>query len=283
MTFDPWRRRLAAVTLGVVCFGGASAQTLSLGVLPQRSATLTARYWNPILNHVSARSGVKLELKLASTAPEHAAMIGRGDFDLAYTNHHLVPGNDGAGYRAFARPGGAAIRGEIVVLDVSPVRSLDALQGKEVGFPSRSAFVGYQVPMDALVRAGIRVLPVFGDNQESVMGQLRAGRVAAAGVNSQVMRDFAKREGFGYRVLWRSEEFRNIPLVAHGRVPRERVAAVRAALLAMVDDPQGSKILAASARLLKIDPPLGFVAADDREDDNARSFLRASVLKEVQR
>ena len=97
------------------------------------------------------------------------------------------------------------------------------------------------------------------------------------------MRDFAEREKFGYRVLWRSEEYRNIPLVAHPRVPREPVAAVRAALLAMADDPEGAKILAAGTQLLKLDPPFGFVARDDRDYDNARSFLRASVLKEDER
>ena len=122
-----------------------------------------------------------LELKLAKTAPEHAAMTARGDFDLAYTNHHLTPGNDAAGYRVFARPREAA------------------------------------------------------------------------------------------------------PLVAHPRVPREPAAAVRAALLAMADDPEGAKILAAGAQLLKLDPPFGFVAADDLDYDNARSFLRASVLKEDER
>lgn len=283
MKFAQWCRCVAGLAVGVAWSAAASAQSLSFGVIPQRSATLTAEYWNPILNHVSARSGMVLELKLARTAPEHAAMTARGDFDLAYTNHHLTPGNDAAGYRVFARPREAAIRGEIVVLEASPIRSIEELQGKEVGFPSRAAFVGYRVPMETLVRAGIKVQPVFGAHQEGIMGQLRAGRISAAGVNSQVMRDFAEREKFGYRVLWRSEEYRNIPLLAHPCVPSERVAAVRAALLAMADDPEGAKILAAGAQLLKLDPPFGFVAADDRDYNNARSFLRASVLKEDER
>ena len=277
------RRGVAALALGAAAAAAAPAEPLSFGVVPQRTATLTAQYWNPILNYVGARSGIALELRLARSGSEHAAMVASGSFDLAYTNHHLSPDNDLAGYRAFARPNGAPIRAEIVVLERSPVRSLEALQGKEVGFPSRAAVFGYLVPMDTLVRAGIRVVPVFGSTQEGILGQLRAGGVAAASVNSQVMRDFAEREKFAYRVLWRSEAFHNIPLVAHPRVPATAVAAVLDALLAMANDPEGTKILAAGAELLKLDPPLGFVAAKDSDYDNVRSFLRSSAVKSEER
>jgi phosphonate transport system substrate-binding protein len=272
------RRGLAALVVGAVAGGAAVAEPLSFGVVPQRTATLTAQYWNPILNYIGARSGIALELRLARSGPEHAAMIGSGSLDLAYTNHHLSPANAAAGYRAFARPTGAPIRSEIVVLEQSTLRSLDALHGKEVGFPSRAAVFGYLLPMDTLVRAGIKVTPVFGGTQEGIMGQLRAGGIAAASVNSQVMRDFAEREKFAYRVLWRSESFHNIPLVARPGLPRTTVTAVLDAFLSMAADPEGAKILAAGAELLKLDPPFGFEAAKDSEYDNARSFLRSSVL-----
>lgn len=277
--FDARCGRAAVLGLWLAASSAASAQPLSFGVMPQRSAILTARYWNPILNHVSARSGVALELKLDKSGPDHAAKVTRGEFDFAYTNHHLIAGNGAAGYRVFGRRKEAAVHAEIVVLEGSPIRSLKELQGKEVGFPSRSAFVGYRVPMDTLMRAGIQVQPVFGGNGEGIGGQLRAGRVAAAGVSSQVMRDFAEREKFGYRVLWRSTEYSNTPLVAHPRVPRERVIAVHAALVAMAGDPQGSKILAEGAQLLALDPPFGFESATHRDYDNVRRFLRASVFQ----
>ena len=37
------------------------------------------------------------------------------------------------------------------------------------------------------------------------MGQLKAGRVVAAGVNAEVMRAFAQRENLAYRTLWSSK------------------------------------------------------------------------------
>lgn len=249
-------------------------------MITQRSPVLLAQYWNPILRYVGDKSGVLLQIKLAKTAPEHSEMIGRGEFDFVYSNHNFTPVNDRVGYRVIARPVEEAIRGQIVVPAESPVQSLKELDGREVVFPSRAAFVGYYVPMDALLRAGVHVQPHFAGNQEGAMGQLKAGRVLAAAVNSQLMRDYAEREKFAYRIVWSSEPYLNIPISAHPSVPQDKVRAVRSALLAMSDDAAGQKILAESAELVKQRPPYGFVEASDRDFDNYRRFFRNSVVKD---
>ncbi len=252
---------------------------MSFGVVSQRSPLLTAQYWNPILRYVSAKSGVRLELKLGKTGDGTSAMVGRGEFDFVYTNHNFTPRNDTVGYKVIARPIEATIRGQIVVVGTSPIRSLAQLQGKDVVFPSKSAFVGYYVPMNALMRAGIEVNPQFAGNQEGAMGQLKAGRVNAAGVNSQVMRDFSEREKFEYRVLWSSEGYLNIPISVHPSVTKQKATAVRDALVQMSNDPEGQRVLAESAALVKQDPPFGFVKAEDAEYENLRKFHRESLIK----
>lgn len=256
---------------------GHAAQPLQFGVVTQRSALLTASYWNPILAWVSAKSGVALELKLNRSGTEHSAMVGRGEFDFVYTNHNFKPDNDATGYRVIAKPRGAGIRGEIVVLADSPVRDLWGLRGRAVAFPHAAAFVGYQVTMQGLARAAVTVTPVFGGNQEGAMGQLKAGRAEAASVNSQVMRDYAQRENLRYRVLWRSEEFPDIPVSVHPRVPQRETEAVRAALIGMADDPEGARILAASAGLVKERPPYGFEAATDADYAGVRRVYAAAA------
>ena len=112
------------------------------------------------------------------------------------------------------------------------------------------------------------------------MGQLKAGRVVAAAVNSQVMRDYAERERFNYRVVWSSEPYLNIPISAHPSVATDKVRAVHKALVGMARDPEGAKILAASAELVKQQPPYGFVSATDKDFDNIRRFFRQSVVKD---
>ncbi len=268
---------MLGVALALLPAAGHGAPPREFGVVTQRSALLTASYWNPILAWVSSKSGVALELKLNKSGAEHSAMVGRGTFDFVYTNHNFKPDNEAAGYRVIAKPRGAGIRGEIVLLEDSPVRDLAGLRGRTVAFPHAAAFVGYQVPMQALVRAGVTVTPVFGGNQEGAMGQLKAGRAEAASVNSQVMRDYAKRERLRYRVLWRSEEFPDIPVSVHPRVPQREAEAVRSALTGMADDPEGARILAVSAALVKEEPPYGFEPATDADYAGVRRVYAAGT------
>ncbi|HCC53995.1 MAG TPA: ABC transporter substrate-binding protein [Desulfobulbaceae bacterium] len=203
--------------LCLFCTKAFAEEPLFFSVLNQRSATLTAQYWNPILSYVSVRSGVPLRLKMGRTAPETTAMTVRGDFAFAYTNHLFTPKRDLLGWRVIARPAGKGIQGAIVVPETSPVKTLTDLAGKEVGFPSPEAFVGYWVPMDALLKAGVEVKPTFAGNQEGVMGQLKAGRIIAAAVNAQVMESYARREHFLYRTIWQSEAYLDLPVMAHPR------------------------------------------------------------------
>lgn len=254
-------------------------QPLSFGVISQRSPIMSAQYWNPILRYVGERSGVPLELKLAKTGPDHAAMIHRGEYAFIYSNHNFRRENDAVGYSVFARPMEEAIRGQIIVLADSPINTLADLKDKEVVFPSAVAFVGYTVPMDMLMRSGIKVTPMFAGNQEGAIGQLVSKRAVAAGVNSEVAQSYANRQNIAYRVLWSSEEYLSIPLSAHPSVPREKVKAVRDALIGMASDPEGKKILADSAQLVQQKPPFGFVAAKDSEFENVRKIYRNSPLE----
>jgi phosphonate transport system substrate-binding protein len=179
----------------------------------------------------------------------------------------------------FARPKGDAQSGEIVVLKDSPITSLADLEGKEMAFPHTAAFLGYHLPMDALLRKGIQVKGHFAGTQEGAMAQLKAGRVVAAGVNAEVMRAFAQRENIAYRVVWSSDKFLNLALSSHPSVPADTVKAVRVAFLQMAEDPEGAKVLAASAEVLKQGAPLVFIVARDSEFENMRRFYRNTLVK----
>src|SRR5947199_80710 len=268
---------LLLVALGTK--GRAENQPLLFGVIIWRSPTLTAQFWNPILRHVSEKSGVSLQLKVAPTGPEHTAMVRRGELHFLYSNHNFIKDNEESGYRVFARPKGDAQSGEIVVLKDSPIKTLADLEGKEVVFPHNAAFLGYHLPMDALLRKGIQVKPHFAGNQEGAMGQLKAGRAVAAGVNGEVMRAFAQRENVAYRVVWSSDKYLNLALSSLPSVPPETVKAVREAFLTMADDPEGAKVLASSAAVLKQAAPLRFIASKDSDFDNMRRFYRTTLVK----
>jgi phosphonate transport system substrate-binding protein len=273
----------AAVLLAAVAAlhspGVAAQKAHSFYVLHQRTISLTAQYWNPILTYAGRKSGVPLELKLAKTAQEGNANAEAGAYEFLYTNHFFTPERDRLGYRVIARPAGPGIRSQIVVPVDSPIQSLQDLREKEVAFVSRDGFTGYWLPMDALLRTKVDVKVVFTGNQEASSTQLRVNKVAAAGVNSSVMARYGRRESFEYRALWTSEIYQDLCIMANPKVPADKVAAVKAALIGMASDPEGRRILEAGAELLKSNGDLGFVAADNRDYDNYRKFYRATQVK----
>lgn len=273
-----FRRFFLALTGLWLATATAQADTYSFGVLSQRSAVLTAQYWNPILAYVKEKTGIDLELKVARTAPESNDAIERGEYDFVYANTIFQPRMAAANYQVILRPRDEAITGQIVTLQDSPIRSLQDLDGKEVGFPSLAAFVGYAVPMDQLLRRQIAVIPVFGGNQEGIMGHLKTGRVVAAGVNNQVMKAFAARENLDYRVLWESRPFPNLPISVHPRVPKSIAMSVRTALDGMDVAPAGSKILEVSAPAASQPAPPGFRAASHADYRSYTDFYKQTLV-----
>jgi phosphonate transport system substrate-binding protein len=275
------RRALAALVLAFGSGGpaGAPEPAYAFNVLNQRTVALTAAYWNPIITYVSRKSGVPLELKLAKNAAEGNAIAEKYGYDFLYTNHFFTPERDRLGYKVIARPAGEGIQAQIIVTADSPAQSLQDLEGKDVAFVSPDGFTGYWLPMDALLRAKVNVKGSFTGTQEASTVQLKVGKVAAAGVNSTVLARYARRENFAYRALWTSPVYQDLCIMASPKVPADKAAAVRAALLGMAGDAEGRKVLEAGAALLKSEGELGFVAAENKDYENYRSFFRNTLVK----
>ncbi len=263
--------RRALLLLAAFCYlsEGASAQQspLAFGVLNQQSPALTAERWNPILHYVSSVSGVPLKLKMGPTVQETDAMMGRGELDFVYTNHNFQSEYDSIGYRVIARWGGDPVRGVIAVPIESPIQQLGQLEGKRVAFPSADAFVAYAVPMVALKKAGVKIEEIFGGNQEGVLAQVKNKRVDAGAVNSRLLSQYAEREKVQFREIFVSEEYPELAVIAHPRLPAATVANVRQALLGMKNDPNAASILA-SVKFKGFDP------ATDRDYDGVRRIYR---------
>lgn len=261
--------------------GSARAEGVyHFSVLNQRSPTLTAQYWNPILAYVSRKSGVELKLVMGKTAPETTALVVRGEAQFAFTNHLFTADRVKLGWKVIARPNNDGIRAQLVTTEGSTIRRLEDLEDQMVSFPSTEAFAGYKVPMDALLRKGIKAVPSFAGNQEGAIAQLKAGRTVAAGVNEDVVEAYSRREGFRYRVIWSSELFLDLPIMAGPAVPKEVVKAVQYAFVEMLRDQEGRRILEEGATLLKLPIPVGFVPASDRDYENYRAFYRNALQKE---
>jgi phosphonate transport system substrate-binding protein len=237
----------------------ASPREYSFGVLAQQSAVLTANSWNPILSYVEKKSGVKLVLRTTRTGDESRSATDKGEYDFVYSNHIFATPQ--SVYKPILRPNSGDISGQIITLEGSSIKSLKELNGKSVGFPSKSAFIAYAVPSDHLKKQKIAFVEAFGANQEGVMAQLKSGNIEAVAVNSKLLKAYAIKENMAYRVLWESEKFADIPIAAHGKIPEAVIRKVQETIANMAKDPEGAKVLEEIAKLTKQKPPYGFSKA----------------------
>lgn len=270
------------VWLSIAGGNSLAATALSFGVVPHRSAVLTARYWNPILAYIEKKTGIVLQLQVSRTVTVNATAVENGEYDLAQSLLIFRPKAQRQGYRVLVRPRGAAIRSQLVVLESSPIKSLTELRGHEVGFTGRGGMLAYAVPMDNLMRQDISVTPVFAGNQEGVLGQLRVGETLAAAVSSQVREAYTEREGVRFRVLWESQPFHDLPIAAHPRVPESITAQIQNALAGMADEPDGIKVLNIAASAIGQKPPYGFVKSATADYARHTDFLRHTLVKDTE-
>jgi phosphonate transport system substrate-binding protein len=219
---------------------------------------------------------------VAATGDKSSDATVGGEYDFVYNNHQFKPSAASQGYTVILRPRSPDIAGQLVTLEDSTIKVLADLQDKIVGFANPQGFTGYTVQMDQLMRQRIRVQPVFGGSQEGIMGQLKAGSVVAAGVNSSLMREYAARENLRYRILWQSPPYHDLAISVHPRVPKTAVEAVRKAFASMADEPEGARILEASAKLIQQKPPYGFITATQQDYQSYLDFYRNSVFKGAQ-
>ncbi len=257
----------------------AEPHTYNFSPVNQYNLKVSASFWNPIIGYVSARSGVRLNLKLGRTSADTTSYVLAREVDFAFTNHLFSPDREKMGWTVFGRRDAPPVRAQIVVPADSPVKTLDGLAGGTVVFPGPEALVAYKAPYAELLRRNIAVDVVFAGNMDAAFTQLFAGRARAAGANSQLVQNYSGREDKAFRVLWSSAPYNDLALMASPRVPAADVRAVAKAFLGMHQDPEGRRILDAAGELVHAPQPLGFVPASDADYDSYRAFYAGAPIR----
>lgn len=272
--------RRAMLALGLATTTGVRSQMPDGGYrfspVPQQAIPVVAAYWNPILAWVSARSGVKLGLKIARTSAETTAYVLQNEVEFVFTNHLFSPEREQLGWKVFGRRLTPAVHGQLVVPADSPITTLQQLEGREVAFPGPEAFVAYKVPYAHLLSRKIAIKPVFGGNMDGALAQMYSGKVAAAGGNSQLVEGHARRENRQFRVLWSSDSFHDLALMASSKVPEKDLKAVAAAFAEMHQDPKGLETLTQASTQIGLTKEAHFIASNGAEYDAYRRFYQTA-------
>jgi phosphonate transport system substrate-binding protein len=238
----------------------------------------TAAYWNPIIQYVSQQSGVQLELKIGRTSADTTAYVLAQEVEFVFSNHLFSPERDKLGWKVFGRRTGPALQGQIAVLDNSPIRTLEELSKQDMVFAGPEAFVGYRVPQAELMNRGIEVNAVFAGNQNAAFAQLLAGKAKAVGSNSALIDGFTEKQGTKFRVLWTSESYLDLALMASGKVSTKDVRAVTNAFINMHKSKAGALILKQASESVGMDPNSHFLPAYDKDYESYRRFYATAPM-----
>lgn len=287
MTLKPMNQRralvarclVAGVALALNCLPlAAQAQQPSYNFSPvnQYDIKLTAAYWNPIIAYVSEKSGVKLNLKIGRTSADTTSFVLAKEVEFVFTNHLFSPEREQLGWKVFGRRQTPALQGQIVVPADSPITDLAQLDGKDMAFAGPEAFVIYKIPYAHLLSKNINVKVVFAGNQNAAFAQLFSGKVVASGGNSQLVDGYTRREGKKFRVLWSSENFQDLALMASSKVPEKDLKAVASAFIDMAKDPKGRDILHQASKEVGLPNDAYFIPATGADYAAYRRFYQSA-------
>ena len=265
-----------------------AAISLSAGVIAEETPTYrfspvnqwdinkTAAYWNPIINYVSEKSGVRLQLKIGRTSADTTSYVLAKEVEFVFTNHLFSPERERLGWKVFGRRQTSALHGQIAVPADSPITRIEELKGEEMAFAGPEAFIGYKVPYAHLLNKGIDVKVVFGGNQNAAFAQMFAGKVKAVGSNSQLIEGYAAREKKAFRVLWSSDGYHDLALMASGKVPEKDLKAVAAAFHSMVLNAKGREILHQASLSAGLSDDVYFIPASNADYAAYRKFYQSA-------
>lgn len=272
---------LACLLLACLLPFGAIAQNGPLyrfSPVNQWDISKTAAYWNPIIAYVSEKSGVRLELKIGRTSADTTAYVLTQEVEFVFSNHLFSPERDRLGWKVFGRRQSPELHGQIAVAADSPITTLEQLRGQEVGFAGPEAFIGYKVPAAQLTAKGVEFKAIFAGNQNAAFAQLFAGKVKAVGSNSQLIEGYAKRENKAFRVLWTSEGYHDLALMASSKVPEADLKAVASAFAGMYKDPKGKEILHRASQEVGLAQDAYFIPSNGSEYAAYRRFYQTAPV-----
>jgi phosphonate transport system substrate-binding protein len=244
----------------------AQPPTLTLGIVPQQSASRLAEDWGPLVTELSRRSGVPLVFRTAPSIPVFEERLAKGEYDLAYMNpYHYVVFHKSTGYQAFAKEQDRRLKGILVVRKDSSYQKPADLAGKTVVFPAPAAFAASILPQAEFGRLKIPIDAKFVASHDSVYRAVSSGLQEAGGGIQRTLEASPPEVRDALRVLTETPAYTPHAFAAHPRVPATTVAKVLAAMVSLASDEAGQRLLVPIAFK-------GVVGAQDKEWSDIRAL-----------
>lgn len=221
-----------------------AAEAYSFAVVPQFDQRKLFAIWKPIVESVSQRTGIQLNLVATLTVPEFEREFSKGSFDFVYANpYHVLREESRQGYIPLIRDK-TPLRGILVVPKDSPLKSPAELDGLHIAIPSFNA-----VGASLLLRADlaqifkVKVTPVNVKTHSSVYLYVANGLMPAGGGVEKTLQEQEPAVRELLRVIYTTREMPSHPIAAHPRVPAKVQQAIKQAFLELAKSESGRRQL----------------------------------------
>ena len=243
------RAIVSTVTAGLLVSAAVPARVhateYSFGIVPQFEQRKLYAIWNPIVEELERRTGLKFKLVTTLQVPAFEQEFLKGGFDFVYMNpYFVIKTATTLGYIPLVRDK-VPMRGILVVPRDGPVRTVKDLDGKKVAFPTPNAPVGCLLMKVELKRQfGVTVEPLYVKTASNTYLHVAKGLAAAGGAPDKTFasQDAALKDAL--RVIHTTQPLPPHPVAAHPRVSGADREKVRKALLDMAAEAAGRELLA---------------------------------------
>jgi phosphonate transport system substrate-binding protein len=248
----------------------STERSLILGVFPYLSPIRMDDIYAPVSQELSSNLGLRIKFTTSSNLPKFREKLKSGYYDIAIVQPVLYPfAVDTIGYIPLVRME-EPIFSVIMVLESSPLRSIEDLKGKKIATPPVfGPIVG--LAKRSLVKQGISPDTdiIFETNKTvgSCFQKVLVGQADACLAPDFAVKPFEKSMGVKLRTLLRSEGIPNQSLMVHPRVSEQDRSNIRQTLLSWRYSEKGRNLLNSMSTK-------GFVEFSDSEYDTVRNFVR---------
>jgi phosphonate transport system substrate-binding protein len=286
---------LAAITVPTSLQADEKKLELTFAVIQTEDMSVLAGRWEPILKYLDKKANIKVSFYATTSysAVIEAMLSGFVQIAQLGPKAYLIANEKSKGKihpivaaarvpTAFDPTPCACYYGTLITRANSGLDSIDKLKGKVLALVDPGSTSGNALPRGLFTteKLGGKDLEdhfgrIFysGHHVASVLavkkGQADAAFVSESMIARAMDREKVKKEEFNY--LWRSPKIAIDSIcVDTSKVTQETIDKIRAAYLAMHEDPEGQKILAA-AKYSRFDP------SDDSTYDPLRKVLEAKA------
>jgi phosphate/phosphite/phosphonate ABC transporter binding protein len=249
-------------------------ESLSWAITPFRGSEGGSNPYIPLVQSVSERLGIPIELEVGKDYADLESRIVLGQVDLAVLGpySYVRARKRAEGIQVFASHisrGNITYGAYIISLADGPIQSLDDIRGGRMAFVDKRSASGWLFPAARFLDEGIHPIDDlqhhFHGNHESVVNAVVAGEADAGATYSDVLLDLQR------------DQQTELHIVAKGALIPHDAYVLRAGLPAIVGEAVGMAMSEISTRdevgrsiLAPLWPINGFIAVDDGHFERVR-------------